>query len=261
MVRRVFSSDRLAQVASLVALIVIWGLVSIAVESFRVVQERSFGNLLPGPIDVAPVFVDLVASGRFAGPLWESLTRTIVGFTVGFIIGVAIGIATAKTRWFSISASPLLNLILFAPTLVIIYLMIVMLGVGMLTIAVITALVVSPNVAIYMRDVMRDFDNDLVDMANSFQVRARERVRDMYLPYLIPPMLASARIGFSMSWKVVMLSEVFGFPGGLGFQIRSNYTIFNLTLLMAWLAVFVIALLLIEQLIRATEHRVVKWQA
>jgi NitT/TauT family transport system permease protein len=258
---RIVNRDRVAQVASLVALVVVWGLISAAVEAFRVVQERSGGNLLPGPIDVAPAFVDLVASGKFAGPLWESLSRTVVGFLVGFLAGVAIGIATAKGRWFSISASPLLNLILFAPTLVIIYLMIVMLGVGMLTIAVITGLVVGPNVAIYMRDVMRDFDNELVDMANSFQVSTWQRVRDMYLPYLVPPMLASARIGFSMSWKVVMLSEVFGMPGGLGFQIRSNYTIFNLTMLMAWLAVFVIALLLIEQFIRYTEHRVVKWQA
>jgi len=261
MVSRLVNRDRIAQLGSLVALVVVWGLISVAVEAFRVVQQRSGGNLLPSPIDVAPALVDLVASGDFAGPLWESLTRTAVGFTVGFVAGVAIGIATAKARWFSLSASPLLNLILFAPTLVIIYLMIVMLGVGILTIAVITTLVVGPNVAIYMRDVMRDFDTELVDMANSFQVPARRRVIDMYLPYLVPPMLASARIGFSLSWKVVLLSEVFGMPGGLGFQIRSNYTIFNLTLLIAWLAVFVIALLLIEQLIRFTEHRIVKWQA
>ena len=261
MLSRVVTRDRVAQLGSLVALIIVWALISSAVEAFRVVQQRSGGNLLPGPVDVAPALAQLLGSGQFAGPLWESLTRTAIGFAVGFIAGLAIGIATAKMRWFSISSAPLLNLILFAPTLVIIYLMIVMLGVQILTIAVITGLVVGPNVAIYMRDVMRDFDGELVDMANSFQVPAWQRVRDMYLPYLVPPMLASARIGFSMSWKVVMLSEVFGFPGGLGFQIRSNYTIFNLTLLMAWLAVFVIALLLIEQFIRFTEHRVVKWQA
>jgi NitT/TauT family transport system permease protein len=256
----VINRDRAAQVGSLLALIAVWWLMSTAVEAFRVVQERSGGNLLPSPIDVAPAFGKLVTSGQFVAPLWESLTRTLIGFLVGFVAGVAIGLATAKARWFSLTTSPLLNLVLFAPTLVVIYLMIAMLGVGMLTIAVITGLVVAPNVAIYMRDVMRDFDNEIVDMANSFKVKTSQRVREMYLPYLIPPMLASARIGFSMSWKVVLLSEVFGMPGGLGFQIRSNYTIFNLTLLIAWLVIFVIALLLIEQLIRFTEHRIVKWQ-
>lgn len=253
--------DRAAQLGSLLALIVVWGVISAAVEVLRVVQERSGGNLLPSPIDVAPALAQLVTSGQFAGPLWESLTRTAIGFAVGFLSGMAIGIATAKAQWFSISTAPLLNVVLFAPTLVIIYLGIVMLGAKIITIAVITGLVVGPNVAIYMRDVMRDFDPELVDMADSFRVRSAQRVRDMYLPYLVPPMLASARIGFSMSWKVVMLSEVFGMPGGLGFQIRSNYTIFNLTMLMAWLAIFVLALLIIEQLIRYTEHAVVKWQS
>jgi NitT/TauT family transport system permease protein len=83
----------------------------------------------------------------------------------------------------------------------------------------------------------------------------------LYLPYLIPPMLAAARIGFSLSWKVILLSEVFGFPGGLGFQIRINYTVYDLTKLLAWLGIFVIALLVIEQLIRATERAVVRWRA
>lgn len=253
--------DRLAQLGSLVALVIVWWVISGIVQVFRVVQQRSGGNLLPGPIDVAPAFAQLISSGQFIGPLSESLTRTAIGFLVGFLAGVAIGITTAKSPWFSISTAPLLNLVLFAPTLVIIYLGIVMLGVQILTIAVITGLVVAPNVAIYMRDVMRDFDPELVDMADSFRALSWQRVRDMYLPYLVPPMLASARIGFSMSWKVVMLSEVFGFPGGLGFQIRSMYTIFNLTMLMAWLVIFVLSLLLIEQLIRYTEHRVVKWQS
>ena len=97
-------------------------------------------------------------------------------------------------------------------------------------------------------------------MADSFRVGGRQRIRDVYLPYLVPPMLAAARIGFSMSWKVVLLSEVFGFPGGLGFQIRINYTVYNLTALLAWLAIFVLALLVIEQGLRLTERRLVRWQ-
>jgi ABC-type nitrate/sulfonate/bicarbonate transport system permease component len=253
--------DRLAQIGSLVLVVLAWWLISEAVQAFRVVQVRPGApNLLPTPMDVVPPLTQLLGTGQFLTPLWESITRTAIGFASGFLSGVALGIATAKVRAFSITFAPLLNVILFAPTLVIIFLGIVMLGTQITAVAVITALVVAPNVAIYMRDVMHDFDNELVDMADSFQAGSWQRIKDMYLPYLVPPMLASARIGFSMSWKVVLLTEVFGFPGGLGFQIRMNYTIFNLPLLMAWLIIFVIALLVIEQFIRFTEHRVVKWQ-
>jgi NitT/TauT family transport system permease protein len=243
--------DRGVQLVSLVAFVLLWAVVSVVIGT----------KILPGPVDVAPAFGRLVSTGQFLGPLFESLSRTAIGFVVGFFAGLAFGIATAKARWFSISASPLLNILLFAPTLVIIFLAIAILGTGTIAVAFIVGVTVAPNVAIYTRDVMRDFDPELVSMADSFQVDTRQRIRDMYLPYLIPAMLAAARIGFSMSWKVIMLSEVFGFPGGLGFHIRINYTVYNLTQLLAWLAVFVIALLLIEQLLRETERAVVRWQS
>jgi NitT/TauT family transport system permease protein len=239
-----------AQSLSIAAFVAVWGLASILIGP----------KILPRPIDVAPPLGDLLSTGSFLGPLYESLSRTTIGFVVGFISGLAIGIAVAKAEWFRISASPLLNILLFAPTLVIIFLSIAILGTGPISIAVITGVTVAPNVAIYTRDVLRDFDPELVAMSDSFQVRNRQRIKDMYLPYLVPAMLAAARIGFSMSWKVIMLSEVFGFPGGLGFQIRINYTVYNLTQLLAWLAVFVIALLLIEQLLREAERVFVKWQ-
>jgi NitT/TauT family transport system permease protein len=242
--------NRVAQVVSLVAVLVVWALLAIAIGD----------NVLPGPIEVAPELGEIVASGRFLGPLVESLTRTAVGFTVGFLVGFAIGLAMAKVPWFSVASTPLTNVVLFAPTLVVIYLGIAIVGTNLLSIAIITCLAVAPNVAIYMRDVMGDFDPDLSSMADSFRVPARQRIVHLYLPYLIPPILAVARIGFSMAWKVTMLSEVFGFAGGLGFQIRINYGIYNLTALLAWLAVFVIALLLIEQLIRGTEKALVRWQ-
>jgi NitT/TauT family transport system permease protein len=240
-----------AQLFSLLAVIVGWGIVSAVIGT----------RVLPGPIQVGPALAHLLTSGEFLEPLVQSLGRTAVGFVVGFVVGVGIGIGAAKSPWFALTATPLLNVVLFAPTLVVIFLGVAILGTSLVSIAVITAIAVAPNVAIYMRDVMRDFDPELVDMSDSFRVPTAQRVRDLYLPYLVPAMLAAARIGFSMSWKVIMLSEVFGFPGGLGFKIRINYTVYDLTTLLAWLSIFVVALLLIEQLLRISERRLVPWRA
>jgi len=242
--------NRVAQAGSLVAVLLVWAAISALVGR----------NIIPTPLDVGPELGEIVSTGRFVGPLTESLTRTFIGFAVGFAVGLAIGIATAKVKWFAVATGPLMNIVLFAPTLVVIFLGIAIIGTNLISIAVITCIAVAPNVAIYMRDVMRDFDPDLTAMADSFRASAGQRIKDLYLPYLIPSILAAARIGFSMSWKVIMLAEVFGFAGGLGFQIRINYGIYNLTALLAWLAVFVIALLLIEQLIRGTERAIVRWQ-
>lgn len=243
--------ERIVQLLSVVLLIGAWAIVSVLISN----------GVFPGPHEVLPQLERLITTGRFVDPLLQSLQRTTVGFVLGFVAGVAYGIAAAKLRWFSLSTALLVNIALFAPTLVIIFLGLVMLGTELIAVALITAVVVAPNIAIYMRDVMRDVDPSVLAMADSYKVSSLRRVRDIYLPYLIPPMLAASRIGFSMAWKVVMLSEVFGFPGGLGFQIRISYTAYNLPVLLAWLSIFVLALLVIEQGIRITERRLVRWRA
>jgi NitT/TauT family transport system permease protein len=217
-------------------------------------------HIVPGPIQTAPEFFDIMQRGLFVQPLLETLSRTAVGFVVAFAAGTAIGIATAQAPTFKILTAPSMNVLLFAPTLVLIYMGTSMIGVGYGTIAVIAGLAVAPNVSIYMRDVMKDFDPDLASMADSYRVPTRQRVLEVYIPYLIPPILAAARIAFSQSWKIVMLTEVFGMPGGLGFAVRSAYTMFDLDRMMSFLIVFIVALLVIEQGIRFAEHRIVKWQ-
>jgi NitT/TauT family transport system permease protein len=249
--------DRGIQLLSLIALLLIWQVFATAIGAF------GGHNIIPGPIETAPEFTDLLGRGAYVTPLFESLSRTAIGFLTAFTAGTAIGIATAQARSVRTLTAPSMSVLLFAPTLVLIYLGTSMIGVsggGYTTIAIIAGLVVSPNVAIYMRDVMRDFDPDIASMADSYRVPTRQRVLEVYIPYLIPPILAAARIAFSQSWKIVMLTEVFGLPGGLGFAIRSAYTMFDLDRMMSFLIVFIVALLIIEQGIRFAEHRIVKWQ-
>ncbi len=241
--------QRFVQVGSVLVLVATWAVASIAIGP----------KILPGPGEVFPRFADLVTTAKFVGPLVESMSRTVVGFGVGFVGGVAYGIAAAKLPWLARAGSIPFNILLFAPTLVIIFLLLVMFGPALPTIALIAGLVVGPNVAVFMRDVMGDIDQEILGMADSFKVSSHRRVLDIYLPYLVPTMLAATRIGFSMAWKVVMLSEVFGFPGGLGFQVRISYTAYDLPLLLAWLSIFILALLLVEQLIRGGERTFVKW--
>ena len=49
--------------------------------------------------------------------------------------------------------------------------------------------------------------------------------------------------------------------GGLGYQIRSAEDIGDPRRMMAYLVVFIVALLVIEQAIRVAEHRIVKWKS
>jgi NitT/TauT family transport system permease protein len=242
--------SRLVQLASVAIVIVVWELVTLLAGN----------DVLPGPWKVFGVVKGMIGDGSFAGPLLGSLGRTVGGFAGAMVIGIAYGIAAARSKRFEESTSSVFNVLLFAPTLVIVFGGLLALGFSSSWVVIlITTIAVFPNVGVYMRDVMRHVDEDLILMAQSFHASGVQRIRDVYIPYLTPPLLSSSRIALNSSWKVVLLCEVFGFPGGLGFNIRNAYGAYNIPLLLAWVVFFVAALMIIEQLIRAFESAVIRW--
>ncbi|MDP2931304.1 MAG: ABC transporter permease subunit [Chloroflexota bacterium] len=241
--------ERGVQLLSLVLLVAVWEGLSLVV-----------GRLVPSPVAVFPVAWNMITSGSFADPLFTSLYRLLFGFGLALALGLAFGIASAQVEKLGIAAGALFTTIMTTPSLVIIFVAMLILGQTDSTIVLIVGLIVFPFVAVPMRDAMKDLDQDILGMSKSFKVTTRRKLIDVYIPYLVPPILAASRIGFSLSWKIVVLSEVFGFTTGVGWKISLAYFQYDLVALMAWLVIFVVIILVIEQVIREGERRVVKWK-
>lgn len=238
------------QVSSLVFVLVVW----------EAVARLLHSSGLPPVTQVIPRVVTLMVSGEAWGPLGSSFLRTVLGFALGFTTGVCYGILSFVFLNFERFTRCLFKIVLFTPTLILIFVSLVALGRNDLTVVLVVGVVVGATVGVYMRDAIRDFDIDLVGMALSYKVPVKNQFLEMYLPFLVPAGLAAGRIGFALAWKVAFLTEVFGFPGGLGWQVSNSYTIYDIRSLMAWLVLFVCALLLVEQVIRWLERRFVKWE-
>lgn len=242
--------ERGVQLLSLVLLVLAWAAVSLFV------GER----IVPPPIDVFPLAWQMIASGTFAEPLFVSLFRLVLGFILAMSLGIAFGIACSQLLRLGIAAAAMFTILMTTPSLVIIFVAMIMLGQTDLTIVLIAGLIVFPFVTVPIRDAMKDIDQDILSMADSYKISTLRKIVDVYIPYLIPPILAASRIGFSLSWKMVVLSEVFGFGSGIGWQISLSYFQYDLKGLIAWLVLFVVIILFIEQTIRIGERRIVRWQ-
>lgn len=240
----------LIQVAAFLTLLAVWQVLHLIVAK----------GVLPGPADSFPRFLDLVGSGKFIEPLWATLVRTLLGFAGGFLIGVTYGIAAGRSRLFRHATWLVFLVFLFFNSLVLIFWGLAIFGnTSNLAAAVITSIAVAPTIGVYMRDVALSMDDELLEMASAYRASRRRRAIDVYLPFLTPASLACARIGFSLAWKITLLAEVFGLPNGIGWQIEQSYSGYQIATVMAWLAVFIIMLLIVEQSIRVIERRVVRW--
>ncbi len=71
---------------------------------------------------------------------------------------------------------------------------------------------------------------------------------------------AGVRYGFAMAWKVEALTEVFGASSGVGFMIRKAYQEFQVDDMLAWTALFIIAMVLIERGLAHLETRFFAWR-
>ena len=242
--------ERAAQAMSVVALVAIWHFTAQALQTVA----------LPPPMESLRVFWELVIEGDALPALGSTLFRTALGFLLGFGAGFIYGIAVYTYPRIGDVSGGLVNWIMFTPTLIFVFLGLSMMGYdSQLAVVLIVGVVIFPIAGIYMRDALGGLDGDLKSMATSFKAGLRQRVRDIYLPYLIPPMLGGGRVAFAVAWKVTFLCEVFGFPSGLGWQVRTRYTVYDMAGLLAWLGVFIISLLVIEQVTRILERLVVKW--
>jgi NitT/TauT family transport system permease protein len=216
---------------------------------------------LPTPLATARAVLEHFRNGEVLPALGGSLFRTLASFAVAMIAGLAYGISAARSQTFHQYTQGAFTLLLFAPTLVIVFVGLLAMGLGSsVAVILISSLATFPIVGTYVRDVMKDVDRGLMLMAQSFRSTTRQRVADIYLPYLVPPMLACGRVALNSSWKVVLLCEVFGFPGGLGYEIRNNFASYDIPSLLAWVVILVAVLLMSEQLIRLLERFLVRWK-
>ena len=77
----------------------------------------------------------------------------------------------------------------------------------------------------------------------------------------MPFVLAAARTGLSLIWKIVLVFEVLGSDGGVGFRVSVFFQFFDITGLLAYTVAFILVVLAFEYLVmRPIERRVLRWR-
>jgi NitT/TauT family transport system permease protein len=124
-----------------------------------------------------------------------------------------------------------------------------------------TAGVLIPILSQDFSQAAKNLDPHLSELASVFNIRPFARLRYIVLPQLLPAIFAVARYGLSLSWKVVIIAEVFGLSNGVGYQINYNYGLLRIDGVFAWTLVFAFIMFLIEYgLLYPLERYAFRWR-
>jgi NitT/TauT family transport system permease protein len=239
------------RIAGYVVILGLWEFVSTQIFDPRIV---------PGPSAIVTVFPDLWNSGRFGQSYAATLTRIGVGFGLSFAFGVLLGITT-QISWIAGFFKDAQTISLVSPGLVWALTGLVIWGFEpqgwIFAIFLTTFALVSVNIA----EGIRALPKDLMDMSRAFGVTTWRRQREVVIPSLAPFIFTALRFGFSIAWKVTVLTEVFSSNAGIGFEMRVASQLFRMDEFFAWaLSFFVFALFLEKLILQRYERRFFRWR-
>ena len=218
-------------------------------------------RLFPSPIAVGAHVADLGINGKLLPDLGKTLGRAVIAFVLAMALGTIIGVGMGRSRTFDRLFSAWVVVGLNVPAIVIAIVLYIWLGLTEFALILAVVLNKLPLVIATVREGVRSFDPAYDDLCRAFRMPLGRRVRLIFLPQLMPFVLAAARTGLSLIWKIVLVFEILGSDGGVGFRISVFFQFFDIKGILAYTTAFIVVVFVFEYLVlRPLERHVLKWR-
>lgn len=236
-------------------------LVILLAVGWNVMAARMDSPLVPSLGAIADELVTLATGGELWANLQVTLTRVLLGFVVAFVAAVVLGIAMGRNKYIRRFFEPAVLLGLVTPGLVKALLCVIWFGISMVNPILAVALAAAPALIVNITQGVREVDPQLHEMAHVYHFSGWTRLRRIWMPALAPSLFTGARLGIAMSWKVIVLVEIFGLASGVGYQLNLEFSNHNVAGVLAWTIAFALVMTAIEYgVLQTLERRVSRWR-
>lgn len=242
-------------------LVVVGGRIAIAVlflTAWQLASDRIVRSFyVSSPLAIAQRLVELVTTGE----LWPHLTQTLVevglGMAIGVPLGAALGIALGTSVLLGGWLLPYMMALYSLPRVVLAPLFIIWFGVGLLSKVTMVVTMVVFVVFYNVHQGVQQIDRDLVDVARSLRAGRVQTLRWIVLPSLVPWLITGLRLSIGIALIGAVIAELIAASEGLGYYIKYSSNLLDVTGVFAGLAVITVVAIVLDQLLKALERRVV----
>ena len=219
------------------------------------------GRLFPSPIGVAGELWDLLLHGKLLADMGKTLGRAAIAFVIAMILGTIVGIGLGRVRWLDRLFATWVVVGLTLPAIVIAIVLYIWLGLTEFSLILAVIINKVPLAITTIREGVRSFSPDYEELGAAYRMPLSRRLRLLFIPQLMPFILAAARTGLSLIWKIVLVFEVLGSDGGVGFRISVFFQFFDITAILAYTTAFILVVLAFEYgVMRPLEKRILRWR-
>lgn len=217
-------------------------------------------RMFPSPLRVGGLIIRFVFEGDIDNRsaiyhLWVTFGRVLL--TTGLALGIAVvigitmkanqNVADVFEAWLPVWMTP--------PDVVVILIVMVIVGFNTQAVVIAVTFVYTPFALVTIWQGLQEIDPKLIEMASSFDADRLLIWRSIFFPHLLSYIFTSLRQLFGMTWKVVVIAEVFGINNGVGSRVRFWFLQSNIAEVLAYAVLFIGVVLVIEYLILSPVQR------
>jgi len=230
-------------------LVALWWLVSAGSQSFY----------FPPLSEIIQAFGDTWVFERALSDLVPSVVRLLAGYLIATVIGVSLGIFLGMSSTLRAMTSGVLDFFRTMPPVALIPFAILVFGIDAdMKISVIAFGALWP-ILLNTIDGIRSVDDQVRDLARSFQFTLWNRIVWVMLPSASPQIFSGMRASLSISVIMMVISEMLASTDGVGFAVLQAQRSFAIKEM--WAGVILLGLVgyVLNLLFIAVEHRVLHW--
>jgi len=212
------------------------------------------------PTAVAGAFVELVSKGELQRFLVQSLEVFLYGLALAVAIGIPLGILLARSATLAAAVEPYLYAVYSTPAVAFIPLIVLWFGFRVPAKVVVVFLFMVFPILLNTHQVVKNLNQDLLEVARSFCSSERQLWRDLIIPASLPFILAGINLAIGRGLVGMVVAEFFTSVAGLGYMIVQYANAFETAKLFVPIVVLMALGVILIGLIKVIERKVAPWQ-
>jgi NitT/TauT family transport system permease protein len=237
--------------ASMLVLAAIWQIVSLFLPQY----------LFPPVPDIVARTVGIVFSWPLLAQVLITALRVLAGLFGAFILGCIAAIAIGRSARIENYVTPILVFLQGIPALSWVVIAIIWFHGIEFRIFFIMVMTTLPAFTFQILDAFRSMSKDLFEMTMSFRPRRWTLFRVLILPTIIPGIFTAWKVNLGNAARVVVVAELVGATGGVGYQLLRQQQLFDMAGAIAWTLQLVLFVLVVQQTITAIEAWALRYRA
>ncbi len=246
-----FRGFRYEGIVALTGLAVVWQIASFFVPHF----------LFPSVPEIGQRLLQIFTSWKSISDALATSARILAGLGGAFVLGTILAMPMARSPAFERYAYPLLNFNQGIPALSWVVIAIIWFRGIEFRIFFIMVMTTLPGFTFQVLDAYRGMSKDLFEMTLAFRPSRYDLFRMLVWPTVLPGILTAWKVNLGNASRVVVVAELVGATGGVGYELLQQQQIFDMAGAVAWTLVLVIFVLVVQGVITLIETRALRYRA